>query len=784
MILKFSVLLLILLTNALSQSIPDDVEVILLPVWNSNTEAQVPMTFTVFGRRVDLALRKNDKLLAPGFQVWRHGEDKILEEVPELSAPAPCHYLHQDNLISAAISVCHRRTVHGLVFLENVTLEITPLRQERSWSFDDHSIKGRSGELLKEPHIVRRAFIPSPLKLHKDIQDRPTVLSNFNKDVATDFDLFSRPARGRVGKSLTLELAVFFDEAGYKIFSPFMNRDEKKMRDMLLAYINGVQALYHHPSLGAKIDLALVRLDLMQRQPSDLPHYNGERGKLLDSFCDYAKIHNPTGDGHPNHWDMGLYVSGLDFYAMENGRKSGVTMGLATVGGICLDQYACVIAELGTTNVFGKPYPSAGFTSVYIAAHEIGHNLGMHHDSTGNQCSKDGYIMSPSRGTQGETTWSECSRDVARKLMDTKPCLLDEAKPNDDKELDHLRYHGLPGRTWNAKKQCEVLLRDKDAVVVTLSQACQSLQCKSPHRSGYYFAGPALDGTYCSEGRECRGGECLPKSQISLAGEGTAVINGGWSAWKADSCRSGCIQGAKGAQIRRRTCNNPLPKNTAAGCEGFGYDVSLCKDEGLCKKKRKSITEYGTMKCSIFSERLPELDSQGSGLQAPHEPERLWMACAIFCRRKDGSAYYTPRIELNDLGLDPYFPDGTWCHSEQGANYYCRQHHCLPESFRFGKELGEHDIEEDLNLGPQNARPDAHILSEELIKYLSLGPDGLPLLTTLSPETAVPLDEDAWTDKDYIELPQPVREEILEAQVSEPLAPKLLDLDTMFSESP
>lgn len=63
----------------------------------------------------------------------------------------------------------------------------------------------------------------------------------------------------------------------------------------------------------------------------------------------------------------------LDFFAYENGRKSGVTMGLATVGGVCLGKYACVIAELGTTNVFGKPYPSAGFTSVYILAHEIGH---------------------------------------------------------------------------------------------------------------------------------------------------------------------------------------------------------------------------------------------------------------------------------------------------------------------------------------------------------------------------------------------------------------------------
>lgn len=47
--------------------------------------------------------------------------------------------------------------------------------------------------------------------------------------------------------------------------------------------------------------------------------------------------------------------------------------GLATVGGVCQAKYACVIAEFGVTNILGKPYPSAGFTSVYVLAHEMGH---------------------------------------------------------------------------------------------------------------------------------------------------------------------------------------------------------------------------------------------------------------------------------------------------------------------------------------------------------------------------------------------------------------------------
>lgn len=60
------------------------------------------------------------------------------------------------------------------------------------------------------------------------------------------------------------------------------------------------------------------------------------------------------------------------------------------------------------------------------------------------------------------------------------------------------------------------------------------------------------------------------------------------------------------------------------------------------------------------------------------------MSCAIFCRQKESGAFYTPRVELNDLGLSPYFPEGTWCHKDgNGLNYFCRQNHCLPEVLLF-----------------------------------------------------------------------------------------------------
>lgn len=70
------------------------------------------------------------------------------------------------------------------------------------------------------------------------------------------------------------------------------------------------------------------------------------------------------------------------------------------------------------------------------------------------------------------------------------------------KELDHTRFLDSPGQSYTVKKQCEILLRDKDAIMSPnqqLSTICYNLQCKTPHRSGYYFAGPALEGTICGE---------------------------------------------------------------------------------------------------------------------------------------------------------------------------------------------------------------------------------------------------------------------------------------------
>ena len=120
---------------------------------------------------------------------------------------------------------------------------------------------------------------------------------------------------------------VFVDEAAYKSLYPFLGNDDQKVRDLILGYVNAVQSLYSLDSLGTQLDFAVVYMELQSTQPVDLPTNQGERSSLLNSFCAYQRRLNPVSDSNPNHWDIALYVSGLDFFSVENGMRNYITMG-------------------------------------------------------------------------------------------------------------------------------------------------------------------------------------------------------------------------------------------------------------------------------------------------------------------------------------------------------------------------------------------------------------------------------------------------------------------------
>lgn len=197
---------------------------------------------------------------------------------------------------------------------------------------------------------------------------------------------------------LHVETAIFVDKDLYRhMIKNFPKNTEQHLIRFILAMINGVQLLYHHPSLGYKINFILKRIEILHNEMSDLRR-SSDIDIYLNSFCLWQRKLNPVSDKDVLHFDHAVILTGLDLYVVsKNGKVSSQVVGLAPVSGMCTQVSSCTINE-------GKH-----FESVFVVAHEIGHNLGMRHDTLENSCDPSSFIMSPTLGS-GKITWSTCSK--------------------------------------------------------------------------------------------------------------------------------------------------------------------------------------------------------------------------------------------------------------------------------------------------------------------------------------------------------------------------------------
>lgn len=150
---------------------------------------------------------------------------------------------------------------HGLVFLDNVTLEIRPLTQRlRSFVKFEEAMKDDSEEAQDQvqgvPHIIRRATSTHLDQLGDDFLPLVGSYEDYSPsyesqdESSEDYLLHRFKRQERRSSTYTIEVAMFFDEAGYKIFAPYLNDNEKEIRDMLLAYMNGVKDSFRRGTLS------------------------------------------------------------------------------------------------------------------------------------------------------------------------------------------------------------------------------------------------------------------------------------------------------------------------------------------------------------------------------------------------------------------------------------------------------------------------------------------------------------------------------------------------------
>ncbi|XP_020818018.1 A disintegrin and metalloproteinase with thrombospondin motifs 16 [Drosophila serrata] len=483
------------------------------------------------------------------------------------------------------------------------------------------------------------------------------------------------PPRSRwsdIPDELFIETAIFVDSDLYEHMQRnFPTDTDGKVISFVMAMINGVQLLYHHPTLGRRINFVLKRLEIWKpREPQGLSR-SRDVDKYLNTFCKWQEKMNPYSDADPLHYDHALVLTGMDLVTFENGKANSQVVGMATVNGMCTSIYSCTINE------------AKHFESVFVVAHEIGHNLGMRHDAKEISCDPTMHIMSPKLGS-GKVTWSKCSRTYLEDfLLDPQAeCLFDRGQFVAN--LDHSAGGILPGERFNANQQCMLRFgKDfKQASSQNKMEICRDLHCRQDGLP--WTSHPALEGTECGDNMWCRGGTCEARSRKSWTHENVAepthekIIRhdsnripsllheynpmgnelpgspSNWGEWSEPSaCESGCLygqshrllEGSTGLRTFNRSC-----LNYPARCMGRDLRFVTCPSAQCHKVPLQTIGDFATKVCLQARKSDPELTGEGQQLSTTLEE-----SCKIFCRTRSNGTKSRRWI----------FPDGTSCRSKQ-----------------------------------------------------------------------------------------------------------------------
>uniref|UniRef100_A0A8C2EN12 ADAM metallopeptidase with thrombospondin type 1 motif 7 n=1 Tax=Cyprinus carpio TaxID=7962 RepID=A0A8C2EN12_CYPCA len=321
----------------------------------------------------------------------------------------------------------------------------------------------------------------------------------------------------------------------------------------VLSVMNIVAGLFRDASIGNAINIAVVRLILLEKDEEDLK-ITHHADNSLNSFCKWQKGINMKDDDHPVHHDVAVLITRKDICAAIN--KPCETLGLSHVAGMCQPLRSCSINE------------DTGLTLAFTIAHELGHNFGIQHDGNGNDCEPIGkrpFIMSPQLlyGTS-PPNWSRCSREYITRFLDRGwGWCLDDPPVRNDLEM----HSAPPGVLYSAAHQCKLQYGSSSLLCDDVDNICSTLWCTVASTCHSRLDG-AVDGTKCGEGKWCFDGECVemgfrPKS-----------VNGGWDSWSEWSrCTRTCGVGVQNAQ---RECVNPVPKYGGKYCLGERRRYRTC----------------------------------------------------------------------------------------------------------------------------------------------------------------------------------------------------------------
>ncbi|KAL3889872.1 hypothetical protein ACJMK2_002194 [Sinanodonta woodiana] len=156
-----------------------------------------------------------------------------------------------------------------------------------------------------------------------------------------------------------------------------------------------------------------------------------------------------------------------------------------------------------------------------VAAHELGHSLGLPHDDVFSQadCSKEAqYIMASARDVRAMTSakapnpwrFSRCSVQGLEQALNGIQCTQNHSFSETQYNL--IMNLEQPGKVYDVNTQCRLAYGEGSYMCFELSESIcwADMYCRDPKdTSGSCYSVHVMSGTPCAEGKWCYRGECV-----------------------------------------------------------------------------------------------------------------------------------------------------------------------------------------------------------------------------------------------------------------------------------
>nr|XP_015205093.1 PREDICTED: A disintegrin and metalloproteinase with thrombospondin motifs 2 isoform X1 [Lepisosteus oculatus] len=583
---------------------------------NEGPKERLFYNVTVFGKEFHLRLRLNSRLVAPGAKIEWQEDSNMTRSEPLLG---DCLYVGDvTDMEGASVAISNCDGLAGVIRTEQEEFFIEPM--EKGAHVTEEHQGGR-------PHVVYRssAVKKPPANYSADFHSRGVELGGLldletlYRGVEQNMNQTRRSRRQAVDRTYNIEVLLGVDDSVVQ----FHGKDH--VQKYLLTLMNIVNEIYHDKSLGARINVVLVRIIMVPYGKSMSLIEVGNPSQSLENVCRWAFLQQKEDTGDAEYHDHAIFLTRQEF------GPTGM-QGYAPVTGMCHPVRSCTLNH------------EDGFSSAFVVAHETGHVLGMEHDGQGNRCGDEvhmGSIMAPLvQAAFHRFHWSRCSQQELSRYLHSYDCLRDDPFDHNWPSLPR-----LPGIHYSMNEQCRfdfgigyMMCTALQRVGQAASQyrtfdPCKQLWCSHPDNPFFCKTkkGPPIDGTMCAPGKHCFKGHCIWLTPDILKQDGN------WGMWsKFGSCSRTC---GGGVRFRTRQCDNPLPANGGRTCYGPNYEFQLCNTEECAKL----FDDFREEQCKLWDPIFEYQNSKHHWL--PYEHPDPKERCHLYCQSKETKdAVYMKRM--------------------------------------------------------------------------------------------------------------------------------------------